>query len=528
MAIYNINGLELNIAYNYMAVLLNEAYDIHGNKIFDNEEEPPVIEDSEIISILVDSSTFNNTTYENVSDTNNWIIGPGTLKANRVNFKWDTEECSGFQFKIAIYDLEGQPYMHSNKSTYWDSAFSDGEKFYGPMHYHWVEAGSGSAFTAINGGNFTFKLPAMGTFKISIRRSGGSGTKVTSNATFGSWLHNGGLTVTALYVEEDFDLLWLPYKLSSLINDAWGENAKIQRNLVLEKYNNSSSAIPFFVQTDGHGKYNDGNVGCYNLSEKTMKFIRNLQLGDYASYYHDGDSAEKHLSSSSGLVNYIPVIGNHELLNNNSEDAELASLPVLVNSFVAKDGILGSETYGYYKVIDDEYKVKYLIGQPYIPDEHDSGGFIVKYLSDQFEWFIDEMEANDGYDIVILNHQEYECTITWRDSGNSKSYTGGDFNLTPILRDRKQKLAGTFLDSSGVTHSYDFTQCTSDLLCVFHGHSHTEGYAESSQNGYPICVFNDLDNNATCTYGIIDREHGKLYTYVFSKSSVSEPFELNL
>lgn len=528
MAIYNINGLELNIAYNYMAVLLNKAYDVYGNKIFDNEEEPPVIEDSEVISVLVDSSTFNNTTFENVSESNNWVIGPGTLKANRVNFRWNTEECSGFQFKIAIYDLEGQPYMLSNKNTYWDSAFSDGEKFYGPMHYHWVEAGSGSAFTAINGGNFTFKLPAMGTFKISIRRSSGSGTKVTNNATFGSWLHNGGLTVTALYVEEDFDLLWIPYKLSNLINDAWGENAKIQRNLVLEKYNNSSSAIPFFAQTDGHGKYNDGNVGCYNLSEKTMRFIRNIQLGDYGSYYSDGNNAAKHLSSSSGLVNYIPVMGNHEFLNNNSPDAELASLPVLVNSFVAKDGILGSETYGYYKVIDDEYKVKYLIGQPYIPDEQNSGGFIVKYLPEQFQWFIDEMEANDGYDIVILNHQYYGCTITWVVSGDTGTYTGGNFNLTPILRDRKQKLAGTFLDPDGVLHTYDFTQCTSDLLCVFHGHKHSLGYAESSQNGYPIVVFDDLGNAGECAYGIIDRENRKLWIYPFSKSSVSEPLELDL
>jgi len=527
MAVYNKNGAELSSVYAKAGTALAQAYDVLGNELIHSQPEPQPTGDTEVLSTFTASSTINATTYANKSESNNWVLEAGTLKANYVSLTWNTTECDGFQFWIAVFDANGNPYMHSNKNKYFDSAITTGKEFYGEISYPWVEPGGGSNFTAIKGGSIVFKLPTRGTFKISLRRSKGSGTAVSSHATFGTWLNNGGLTVTAIYEQSDFEVIWLPLALD-FINAAWGENATTQRNAMLARFNASNDAIPLFIQTDGHGNRNDGNVGCYNFSEATMGFIRNIQLGDYASYYNDGASAANHVASKAGLENYIPVLGNHEFLNNNSAEAELADLSTLLASFVAEDATLGSDTYGYNKVVDADHNVKYLIGQPYIPDENDSSGFHSEYQSDQWEWFIDEMEANDGYDIVVLNHEPYSATYTWRSSGNTSEYSKPRQNLTPLLTARKAKTSGTVNDYAGNTHSYDFTSCTSELLCVFHGHTHTEGYAEKTQNGYPVYIGTLFDRSGNCAYGLIDRDNGKLFIYKFNKSSVSEELALDL
>ena len=526
MAVYNKSGTEITTVYGRNGSSLSRAYDINGRQLL--VDEPPITGDTEVLTRFTASSTMNATTYENKSESNNWVLEAGTLKANKVSLSWNDTECDGFQIWIAVFDANGNPYNHSNKNIYMNNAITDGNAFFGEYSYPWVAAGEKSNFTAFKGGSITFRLPTRGTFKISIRKSTGAGTVVTNNTTFGTWLRNGGLTVTAIYEVEDFEVTWLPLYSNYCVNAAWIVNAKIQRDLMLARFNASSDAIPFFIQTDGHGNHSDGNIGCYNCSEGTMQYIRNIMLGDYSSYYHDGGTARMHTSTSNGLINYIPVLGNHEFLKESSETALLADLPTLISSYTAEDGILGSETYGYYKVLDDTYNVKYLIGQPYVPDANNSSGFVSLYQSDQWEWFISEMEANDGYDIVVLNHQPYPATYTWRASGNTSNYANARQDLTPLLTARKAKTSGTVQDYDGDSHSYDFTGCTSELLCVLHGHTHSEGYAEKSQNGYPVYIGTLFDSSGNCAYGLIDRDNEKLFIYKFNKNGVSEELALDL
>lgn len=329
--------------------------------------------------------------------------------------------------------------------------------------------------------------------------------------------------------EEPWVKTTLPYTTNWLINTAWLTNAAMQRDAVKALYQQSNDAIPFFIQTDGHGRFNEGNKGCHNLAEDTMRYIANMQLGDYASYYSDGNNPTNHATSSAGLVNYLPAMGNHEFLNNNSADAELADLPTLIASYTPINGILGSQTYGYYKVFDDDHDIKYLVGQPHIPDENNSSGFITKFTSDQWQWFIDELEADDGYDIIVLNHEPFGGVYTLKSDGTTKyTYAGGNYNLTPVLSARKARTSGTITDSDGVTHSYDFTNCESELLCVFHGHTHKEQFIEKTQLGYPVFVGRDMTNNGDCVYGLIDRDNGKLYIYSFNRANIAEPLILDL
>lgn len=318
------------------------------------------------------------------------------------------------------------------------------------------------------------------------------------------------------------------YDTNWLITQAWLGNAQTQRDAVKAIYQQSNDAIPFFIQTDGHGRYNEGNKGCHNLAEPVMRYIPNIMLGDYGSYYSNGNNPTNHTASSAGLVNYLPVMGNHEFMKGSAEDATIADLPTLIASYVPSNGILGSQTYGYYKVLDDTYNVKWLVGQPHTPDANVSAGFTTKFSSEQFEWFIGEMEADDGYDIIVLNHEPFAGTYYRIATDDTVTYTSQKLNLTGILADRRAKLSGSFTDVDGVTHTYDFTSCTTKVLAVFFGHIHKIMTGSVEDNGIASFTGRDMTNAGDCAYGIIDRDGGKLHVFPFNRDVLGTHIELTL
>ena len=328
--------------------------------------------------------------------------------------------------------------------------------------------------------------------------------------------------------EDPFVKTLVRYDTNYIITSAWLENAETQRDACKTAYSASDDAIPFFIMTDGHGKYNEGNKGCHNLAEQSMRYIFNIQLGDYASYYSDGANPSNHAASSLGLTNYISAMGNHEFANNSSADAELADLPTLIGSYTPSTAILGSETYGFYKLISSKYNVKFLVTQPHIPDENDSAGFIWKITGEQYEWLIDELEADDGYDIVVVQHEPLNGTYTNKVSGTTYTYNIANISIGEILSARKAKQSGSYTDSNNVVHPYDFTSCTTDILCSLHGHHHAEAYMTKATLGFPSYVADDFDNVGTSVYGLIDRDNGKLKLWKFSSTATSNVFELDL
>ena len=317
----------------------------------------------------------------------------------------------------------------------------------------------------------------------------------------------------------------LAYDTNWFITTAWLTNATTQRDAVKTLYQASDDSIPFFIQTDGHGRYNEGNKGAHNIAESVMRYIPNLQLGDYASYYNYGSNPTNHARTSEGISNYLCAMGNHEFMSKATDD--IASLPVLVESYVPTGATIGSSTYGYYKKVDTKYRVKWLVTQPHIPDANNSSGFVTKMTSDQYEWLIDELEANDGYDIVFLQHEGLNGTYTKLD-GTTYNVNYPAIDVNTILSARKAKTAGSYTDSYGVTHSFDFTGCTTDLLCSFHGHWHVVSYMTKQTLGFPVFAGRDMTNDGDCCYGLIDREAGKLYIYCFTKSAASEAIVLDL
>lgn len=331
--------------------------------------------------------------------------------------------------------------------------------------------------------------------------------------------------VEVFSAEEPWSPTTLAYDTNWFITSAWLTNAAIQRDAVKTIYQQSEDAIPFFIQTDGHGRYNEGNKGAHNIAESVMRYIPNLQLGDYASYYNYGANPTNHKNTSAGISNYLCAMGNHEFMS--KETGDIPSLPALVESYVPSGAAVGSSTYGYYKKIDTKYGVKWLVTQPHIPDADNSSGFVNKMTSDQYEWLINELEADDGYDIIFLQHEGLNGTYTKLDSSTyNVNYPAIDVNT--ILSARKAKTAGSYTDSYGVTHSFDFTGCTTDLLCSLHGHWHVVSYMTKQTLGFPVFAGRDMTNDGDCAYGIIDRAGGKMYIYCFGKSYANEPIILDL
>lgn len=310
----------------------------------------------------------------------------------------------------------------------------------------------------------------------------------------------------------------LDYDTNFLINSAWLNNATIQRNAIKTLYLASDNAIPFFIMTDGHGRYNEGNKGCHNLAESTMRYIPNLQLGDYASYYNYGANPTNHTRTSYGIENYICAMGNHEFMS--KETGDTPDLSKLVASYVPSRAVIGSTTYGYYKILDDSYHVKWLVTQPHIPDASNSSGFVTRMTSDQYEWIIDELASNDGYDIVYLQHEGLNGTYTETD-GTTYNVNYTDIDVNSILSARKAKISGSYTDSYGVTHTYDFSACTSDLLCSFHGHWHASSYMTKATLGFPVYAGEDFTGQGDSCYGLIDRANGKLYINEFTRSTTN-------
>lgn len=147
---------------------------------------------SEVLQYAGSNTTIDFTTFEDSTTANYWRFGAGTLKANKLRFTWNSAECNGFQIVIAQYDSSGNPYKLSNVQSYSSAPTTDGADI-----NDWADAGT-YKYTAIGGGNIVVSLPTTGLVKVVTRKSSGSGTAVTDNATYQTWLANGGLTITAI------------------------------------------------------------------------------------------------------------------------------------------------------------------------------------------------------------------------------------------------------------------------------------------------------------------------------------------
>lgn len=277
--------------------------------------------------------------------------------------------------------------------------------------------------------------------------------------------------------------------------------------------------IPFFAQADNH-KYYPKNL--YELCGKMMnfgEFSKVLTLGDVAGSYFDETDLQNFADAMKPfpIEKKITVTGNHDVWKSLADKSYIdqAKLSKYFKNYSVRR--FGVNNYGV--AIDEYFNIKYLLISNYDKGETDS-----KISTQQVNFIIEELSKADGYDIVILSHEPIsigDSTATafleagiYTTMGNYFSFIPSGSGFISMLLARKNKISGTYTDDEGVEHSYDFTECNSDLLCCFCGHTHVEGF-DFIRNELLIVAYGGMQHTDghPMYFGYIDRKNRLLKYY---------------
>ncbi len=274
--------------------------------------------------------------------------------------------------------------------------------------------------------------------------------------------------------------------------------------------------IPIIVHTDQHGR-----IGASNQVMKLIGDMVNwyevskcINLGDTVPDRFDMTTLENYLSATKDsipLSKRLDVYGNHDVWDSNDSqkytvDQKRLS-PYFKNIYARRHG-----NNGYFTVFDDYYNVKYLV----ISDlEYPDTNYSTRRITTaQAKFIVSELSADDGRDVVLVSHVPLDSDeVTSRDSTYQAysekflSDTTAHNSFMTMIAARKNKTSGTFADSEGISHTYDFSNVSGDLLMSLHGHTHFEAY-RTFENSITEFAFDWFDGN-TFYFAYIDRKEKK-------------------
>lgn len=274
--------------------------------------------------------------------------------------------------------------------------------------------------------------------------------------------------------------------------------------------------IPIIVHTDQHGR-----IGASNQVMKLIGDMVNwyevskcMNLGDTVPDRFDMTTLDNYLSATKDsipLSKRLDVYGNHDVWDSNDSqkytvDQKRLS-PYFKNIYARRHG-----NNGYFTVFDDYYNVKYLvISDLEYPDTNYSKRRIT---TAQAKFIVSELSEDDGRDVVLVSHVPLDSDeVTSRDdtyaaySEKFLSDTTAHNSFMTMIAARKNKTSGTFTDSEGISHTYDFSNVSGDLLMSLHGHAHFEAY-RTFENSITEFIFDWFYGN-TFYFAYIDRKEKK-------------------
>ena len=352
---------------------------------------------------------------------------------------------------------------------------------------------------------------------------------------YGTTAGNGASTATELSFDDDMAQNYAVATTSVLgdepaadaktkygISDALAEVITTAKKEWMAEYGGDYRKIPIIVSTDQHGRT---NAGIFNLIGKTFSMhdvSKVINLGDTVSEWSDSD-AEHPLLSNSGLENWcksvqaIPfskqlnVYGNHDTWYGNYSDegnpigTRYPSGQAHLNQYFRNIYARRTNNNGWFVVHDDQFNVKYVVVSAF---EY-QGTVAYRIGTEQMKFIIDELKKDDGYDVVIISHvpllddptQNTYPTDAGTNSGTA--FRVSALNTDAMFSARKTKGSGTITDSDGVEHSYDFTDCKTEVLCSLHGHTHYDAYLHL--NGSLLVNSFDWFDDDTIFLALIDR-----------------------
>lgn len=292
------------------------------------------------------------------------------------------------------------------------------------------------------------------------------------------------------------------------------------KNAWMNEYGGSIDKIPLIIHTDQHDSMGDtasatmwetidNMVSWYDISKV-------INLGDTTNSYDNFDNpllGDTNLEEYLEATKHVPfskrieVFGNHDCMK--IIDASLTYIPQAPNylnpyfkNVMAKRT---SRNGNWCVTYDDYFNIKYIIYSTYdwLASLSDNG-----VTTEQYDFLIEEMSKNDGYDIVLLGHTDVNIY---------QEHTG------QLAKARYEKTSGSFTDRLGVTHTYDFTGCENDLLVCLHGHSHSDAY-NYTETVLSQCFANYYDSTRPIYFVIIDRENHQLKVWKVMNTPTYETY----
>lgn len=307
------------------------------------------------------------------------------------------------------------------------------------------------------------------------------------------------------------------------------------RNEWATEYRADNAIIPFVTTTDQHGLLDSTVAGSenggalYKYLSKAIKWDEvsaSLTLGDVCGNYFSDSS----LMSMNQKLSVIPsskridVPGNHDV-NGIRDDAEFMN-EVFTYYFdnSAYNEFSRFENRGFETMVDSVRHIRYVVlGSWY----YTAGASMSSYRisTEAIDWLIDVLESDLENDIIIVSHIQ-PSNRSKRETrppvdgqvyriyyGRTQAVGGDNLKMQDLLIARKNKTSGTITDSDGVVHSFDFSGCTTDLVCTLHGHEHNDKIHYDC--GVPSCIFDSYRHNSLrpAYLGNIDRARQRIHIW---------------
>lgn len=276
-----------------------------------------------------------------------------------------------------------------------------------------------------------------------------------------------------------------------------------------EEYRADSSILPIVLSTDQH--YNIANTDFTQLASAVNwgECGAFINLGDTCSGRYSANDLRywKQKTANIPKTKRIEIMGNHDVwvLNDAGNGYDMADADEIEEM---RSLFFNNSSWESYQMagqlvetfVDTSHNIRYVT----IGAWDDSYGNYAKYHNSatNIDAFIQYLSENDSNDIVVLSHvQPLSGAFTKIkpavDGGSGRTSTTNsikdvamDIGLNQLIIARKEKTSGTFTDADGVDHAYDFSECTSDILCILCGHEHTDWYVHCG--GVPVVVFDAL------------------------------------
>lgn len=350
-------------------------------------------------------------------------------------------------------------------------------------------------------------------------------------------------TVDGTAIDSDYNEWYTDYQHSILnARDAW----KTQ-------YRADHDVIPIILHTDQHELLVSTNIFTRSLfaylgvAIKWDEVSACLGLGDvdvgYSNYSHVFEVLAPIPSNKQ-----INLWGNHDLWNFTDESG--SQFVTDWDTFHFDNSDYGDSSHEYSKKsieyhIDNTHNVKYICIAGWEIDKTKGGHSHYNVTQQSMEDIIDMLEQEDGYDIVILSHCTpftYSSVYNYIQTGdtlydepvlsNANSLTDTvvtGISLDSMLSARNAKTSGTINDSYGNSHSYDFTNCTGNIICCLCGHGHADKFGYSNSGGILTIMYDAFAYGTNPFYMVnIDRTNGTVDGWKITSDTVVQNYSIPL